>query len=180
MMKNEDFQIFYEKYFGFSNEVIYQVVKDRSLAEEISQELFYHFYESDLKLDFSSEKKLRAFVTKASVNKALDYYKTIRGDIRQAYPYWPIGTSSYSDNWSALALDAGKKHYVAVWRRGGDDRITLPMTRLAGKEVKVHCAYPQNRPATFEWNAVESSLSVRMKEEICARLFEIEVVSDKK
>ena len=45
MMKNEDFQIFYEKYFGFSNEVIYQVVKDRSLAEEISQELFYHFYE---------------------------------------------------------------------------------------------------------------------------------------
>ena len=75
MMKNEDFQIFYEKYFGFSNEVIYQVVKDRSLAEEISQELFYHFYESDLELDFSSEKKLRAFVTKASVNKALDYYK---------------------------------------------------------------------------------------------------------
>ena len=119
-------------------------------------------------------------VQKGLVKEALDYYKTIRGDIRQAYPYWPIGTSSYSDNWSALALDAGKKHYVAVWRRGGDDRITLPMTRLAGKEVKIRCAYPQERPVTFGWNAAESSLSVRMKEEICARLFEIEVVSDKK
>lgn len=119
-------------------------------------------------------------VQKGLVKEALDYYKTIRGDIRQAYPYWPIGTSSYSDNWSALALDAGKKHYVAVWRRGGEDRITLPMTRLAGKEVKIRCAYPQERPVTFGWNAAESSLSVRMKEEICARLFEIEVVSDKK
>lgn len=75
MMKNEDFQIFYEKYFGFSNEVIYQIVKDQSLAEEISQELFYHLYESDHKLDFTNENRLRAFVTKASVNKALDHFK---------------------------------------------------------------------------------------------------------
>lgn len=117
-------------------------------------------------------------VQKDLVKEALDYYKTIRGDIRQAYPYWPIGTSGYSDDWSALALDAGKKHYVAVWRRGGKDRISLPMTRLAGKEVKVRCAYPQNRPVIFGWNAAESSLSVRMEEEICARLFEIEVVED--
>ena len=114
-------------------------------------------------------------VQKDLVKEALDYYKMIRGDIRQAYPYWPIGTSGYSDDWSALALDAGKKHYVAVWRRGGKDRITLPMTKLVGKEVKVRCAYPQNRPVIFGWNAAESSLSVRMEEEVCARLFEIEV-----
>lgn len=41
-------------------------------------------------------------VQKELVKEALDFYKTIRDDIKTAYPYWPLGTSHYDDNWSAL------------------------------------------------------------------------------
>lgn len=91
-------------------------------------------------------------VQKELVKEALDFYKTIRDDIKTAYPYWPLGTSHYDDNWSALALNAGKKQYLSVWRRGGSDTQTIPLPQLKGRNVKVRCAYPQNRPISYLWN----------------------------
>lgn len=38
------------------------------------------------------------------VKEALDYYKTTRGDIKRALPFWPLGTSHFADTWVSLAL----------------------------------------------------------------------------
>ena len=117
-------------------------------------------------------------VQKELVKEALDYYKTIRDDIKTAYPYWPLGTSHYDDNWSALALNAGKKQYLSVWRRGGSDTQTIPLPQLKGKNVKVRCAYPQNRPVSYLWNEEAGTLSVKLETAPCARTFEIECTED--
>ena len=117
-------------------------------------------------------------VQKELVKEALDFYKTIRDDIKTAYPYWPLGTSHYDDNWSALALNAGKKQYLSVWRRGGSDTQTIPLPQLKGRNVKVRCAYPQNRPVSYLWNEEAGTLSVKLETAPCARTFEIECTED--
>ena len=117
-------------------------------------------------------------VQKELVKEALDYYKTIRDDIKTAYPYWPLGTSHYDDNWSDLALNAGKKQYLSVWRRGGSDTQTIPLPQLKGRNVKVRCAYPQNRPVSYLWNEEAGTLSVKLETAPCARTFEIECTED--
>lgn len=114
-------------------------------------------------------------IQKGLVKEGLDYYKSIREDIRHAYPYWPIGTSHYADDWSALALDADKKQYLAVWRRGGKETQVFPMKNFKGKKVSVRCAYPQNRPVSYQWNEKEATLSVKLEMAPCARVFEFEI-----
>ena len=48
------------------------------------------------------------------------------------------------------------------------------LPQLKGKAVKVRCAYPQNRPASYQWNEAAGTLSVKLEKVPCARVFEIE------
>ncbi len=111
-----------------------------------------------------------------SVKEALDYYKTIRHDIKEALPFWPLGLSHFSDTWISLGLKTDKKTYVAVWRRHAPTgTVQLPIEHLKGHEnVKVTCAYPANDPDTaFSWHAANGTLTVTLPCEISARIFEI-------
>lgn len=113
---------------------------------------------------------------KALVKEALDYYKGIRGDIKEAVPFWPLGFSSFGDPWVSLGLRRGDKNYVAVWRRGGKPWTKLPIAHLKGKKVQVRCAYPSYEKCTYNWNPAGGILSVAIPEETAARLFEVEVI----
>lgn len=72
---NEDFKDIYEKYQRFSAGIAFRIVKDKATADDISQEVFYHLYKMGKKLDLSNEKKLRALIITATVNKTKDYFK---------------------------------------------------------------------------------------------------------
>ena len=111
------------------------------------------------------------------VKEALDYYKTIRQDIKNALPFWPLGLSQFADTWVSMGLKAGKKTYLAVWRRNASEsQCVLPLRHLKGCEnVKVHCAYPEADPDTrFHWNPAAGTLTVDLPAPICARVFELE------
>lgn len=75
MNTNEDYKAVYEKYLRFSIRIAKQIVKDEALAEDIAQEVFYHMYEICETVDLSDERKLRAFITVSTSNKAKDYLK---------------------------------------------------------------------------------------------------------
>lgn len=75
MNTNEDFKAVYEKYLRFSVRIAKSIVKDEALAEDISQEVFYHLYCVAETIDISNERKLRAFITTTTINKAKDYFK---------------------------------------------------------------------------------------------------------
>ena len=109
------------------------------------------------------------------VKEALDYYKTIRQDIKVSLPFWPIGTSRFADEWISLGLKTDHKAYVAVWRRNAkDDTCVLPINHLIGEDVKVKCAYPAVNDTKFVWNKEEGNLTVKLESPICARIFELE------
>ena len=124
---------------------------------------------------------------KALVKEALDYYKTIRQDIKTALPFWPIGLSKYEDEWVAMGLRSTNtnKIYLAVWRReGGNKECVLPIAYTGtGKQngyeisgvgrVKVECVYPSYGECDYQWNEVSKQLTVKFPKENMARIFEL-------
>ncbi|MDF2984607.1 MAG: glycoside hydrolase clan [Eubacterium sp.] len=111
---------------------------------------------------------------KLLVKEALDYYKTIRGDIKKALPFWPLGLSRFSDTWLSLGLRSDNINYVAVWRRNSEkDTCIIPIEHLKGQEVQVKCAYPEAEWCSYSWNSHVGTLSVKLPDQYSARLFEI-------
>ena len=112
----------------------------------------------------------------ALVKEAIAYYKEIRGDIRQALPFWPLGLSKYRDPWVSMGLRTEKKDYIAVWRRNSqEERITIPVHHRKGQELNIKCGYPQEGNCRFAWNKETGELTVELPERISARLFELTV-----
>ena len=109
------------------------------------------------------------------VKEALNVYKTIRGDIKNSVPIWPIGLSQFHDEWTCLGLHAENRIYLAVWRRDGDKHtLEIPLDQLNGKEVAARCLYPSFSEVSFAWDASENVLTVTMDRDFMARLFYIE------
>jgi alpha-galactosidase len=112
---------------------------------------------------------------KSLVKEAVSYYKTIREDRKYALPFWPLGFSSYSDEWAALAMEGTNRTYLAVWKRGGDSRFcSLPLVRYKETEISIRCAYPAGYGCPFEWNSSSGMLTVEFTEPVMARFFEID------
>ncbi|MBW7458281.1 alpha-galactosidase, partial [Paenibacillus sepulcri] len=108
--------------------------------------------------------------------EALDYYKTIRQDIPEALPFWPLGLPGHKDDWVSLGLRADSRIYLAVWRLGGDStQVLLPLPGLQDQELEVRCAYPAEHDCSWKWSAREALLNVRMPGANTARLFEIHI-----
>lgn len=113
---------------------------------------------------------------RALVKEGLDYYKTIRENIRHAYPFWPLGFSSFADDWVSLGLKNEQTSYIAVWRRGGSEYVKLPVDHLKGRELEVRCAYPSFGKCEYRWSRETGVLSVKIPAAPAARLFELRTV----
>lgn len=109
------------------------------------------------------------------VKEALDYYKTIRGDIPEALPFWPLGLPKQEDEWISYGLRRGNRIYIAVWRIAGTSKeAALPLAQWRGQTLTVRCAYPAEGHGTrSEWNAEDGLLRVSLPNEKTARLFEL-------
>jgi len=111
---------------------------------------------------------------RALVKEALDYYKTIRSDIRESLPFWPLGLPKSEDDWVSFGLRNGDRAYVAVWRIGGDEaEIALPIPQLAGTDVDARIAYPSEHDGRATWDAASGTLAVALPKARTARLVEL-------
>lgn len=62
------------------------------------------------------------------MRSGISYYKSIREQIPDFMPFYPLGNSGFYDNWLAEGYTAGDKCYIAVWcREGGEADIFLPL-----------------------------------------------------
>ncbi|MFP4977273.1 alpha-galactosidase [Paenibacillus sp. CN-4] len=108
------------------------------------------------------------------VKEALDYYKSIRADIPEAVPFWPLGLPEQGAGWISLGLRRDGKQYVAVWRIGGSEaEQTLPIPQLAGAAAEARLAYPAGAAGGCAWDAEAGVLRVTLPEARTARVFEI-------
>ncbi|MGW6010124.1 glycoside hydrolase family 36 protein [Streptomyces sp. NPDC055210] len=111
----------------------------------------------------------------ALVRAAVAVYKTIRGDLSEALPFWPLGLPGWTDEWTAVGMRVrgDRTAYVSVWRRGGgggegaegvdsgEGGVLLPVGHLAGggREVTVEILHPA--PPAPSSRSVGSAGSVR-------------------
>ena len=111
---------------------------------------------------------------KALVSEAIKVYKSIRNDIKEALPFWPLGTSNFSDEWVALGLRTENTVYLAVWRRespGGT--CVLPIDFLEGVDAEISCIYPSFNEDEFAFCKQSGNVTVRLKGQYTARLFKL-------
>ena len=104
------------------------------------------------------------------VHEGIRWYKSVRSHLKCALPRWPLGLSDYRAPWSALMLEEKDHYYLALWRRGGADTITVPLSHLAGQGLKVRCAYPEDA-CPFQWDEVQGVLTVQFQNPTMARIF---------
>ncbi|KEF63624.1 alpha-galactosidase [Exophiala aquamarina CBS 119918] len=110
----------------------------------------------------------------ALIREGMDIYKTIRHDIKDATPFWPLGLPKWHDDWLAMGLKAPGCRYIAVWRRGGDSSCSLPISGIAKEStVTVDFLYPLGFEIDMSWDAEESLLQVNLASTVCARLLRI-------
>ncbi|MET9831051.1 glycoside hydrolase family 36 protein [Streptomyces sp. NPDC006385] len=91
---------------------------------------------------------------RALVRDAVSAYKTIRGDLASAVPFWPLGLPGWTDAWLALGMrvPGGRAAYLSVWRRGGERELRVPVAHLAGREVRTEILHPSGAAAgTAVW-----------------------------
>ncbi|TPX11550.1 uncharacterized protein E0L32_007761 [Thyridium curvatum] len=129
------------------------------------------------RLDIMPEEQLKL------IYDGMKVYQGIRGDIPSALPFWPLGLPKWHDDWLSLGLMTApskdlrsKKCYVSVWRRGGQEQCSLPISPLKGEQnVKVELLYPAGFASEAEWDATASAIQVRLSPKVCARLYCLQV-----
>ena len=114
----------------------------------------------------------------ALVKEGIEYYKSIRQDIKKALPVWPNGFATSLDHFLCAGWKVEGKSYLAVWRRYGEtSEYDISLEKLTeGKPVKeVRLAYPKEslkEHVSYEVSE-DQQLHVSFKEPVMARIFEI-------
>ncbi|MFF7930626.1 alpha-galactosidase [Streptomyces sp. NPDC007940] len=116
----------------------------------------------------------------ALVRSAVDVYRSIRPEIAEARPVWPLGLPSWTDTWLAHGLHAESGTYLAFWRRTpvaddpegpvgrsavqdqSGDSVTVPVPHLRDSPVRPAVLYPSDSGAKASWNAVDGTLTVTL------------------
>ncbi|ONK11046.1 alpha-galactosidase [Streptomyces sp. MP131-18] len=97
------------------------------------------------------------------VREAVGVYRSIRQDLPDAVPFWPLGLPAWTDPWTALGLRAGRASYLTVWRReGGGPDAVLPLPHLRGRAAGVEVLFPAGSAGGAAWSAALGELAVTL------------------
>lgn len=109
------------------------------------------------------------------VKEGIACYKSIRADIKDSLPFWPLGLPSFYEDWLALGLGCGRKLYLAVWRVRGGETAEIPLPQVKGKKAEVRVLYPSFETETPVLDTAKGTLRVHRKAAKTARLYEIDL-----
>lgn len=111
----------------------------------------------------------------ALVAEGMAVFKTIRRDLGNAVPFWPLGLPSWYDDWISLGMAAPGVVYISVWRRGGPTvcKMKVPIVKGNVGLKKAELLYPLSLPADIRWTAESRELSIELPRETCARLLRL-------
>lgn len=120
------------------------------------------------RLDLLSEAQI------SLVRDGMDVYKSIRKYIKDSAPFWPLGLPGWHDDWLAFGLRVAKTQYVAVWRRAGETRCSLPVKSIEDGDARtVEVLYPVGFGGTVALDEKKSVVEVKLPDVVCARLLRI-------
>ncbi len=114
---------------------------------------------------------------KRLVKEGIRVYKSIREDLADMVPFWPLGLADYEDVWVSMGLKSGEKAYLAVWKRKeGVGEVELPLDEEMCRErkLRLHCIYPVESETEYQYDAVKNVIKVKTAKKRMGRLFQIE------
>lgn len=108
------------------------------------------------------------------VREAIGYYGTIRADIQEGLPFWPLGLPSFGDAWIGQGLHCGDRDYLAVWRMAASaDTCLLPIRHRKGQRLHVDIGYPRGDAGDCRWEPDAGVLRVALPHALSARVIEL-------
>lgn len=113
---------------------------------------------------------------RALVREGIGCYKSLRGELPSALPFWPLGIPHLHSGTACLGLRLDGRVILAVWRMDvAEERMELPLGGYAAGLIRVRCLYPKQADdgAAAAWDPDQLRLSVRLPQRYCARVFEI-------
>ena len=110
----------------------------------------------------------------AILREGISVYKTIRKDVKEMTPFFPLGFNRVNNEQLAYGLLGEKKAFLSVFTVNSDT-AQIPLNFPGRKAVDVKVIYPQREECEYQLS--DGGLTVRMPGKTCARLFEITFVS---
>lgn len=108
------------------------------------------------------------------VEEGIRCYKSIRSDIREGLPIFPLGLVHLRSPWAAGGLRAGKHTYLSVWRKNAqEDTLRVPLPHLKGKQARAELLYPAGLPVSYTFDSKEGVLTVTLPRTYTARFFRL-------
>ncbi len=105
----------------------------------------------------------------ALVKEGVECYKSIREDILDFVPFYPMGIPKYGDGWLCLGMNTSERRILAVWRMNGtEDEVVIP---LNGETDNVKILYPSSTCGKITKNGNE--IKVCLPKNYTAIVFEI-------
>ena len=103
------------------------------------------------------------------VKEGIRCYKSYRGMLKEACPFWPLGLPKPEDQVFALGLETEDEAVLAVWNCGEETEVRLWLDNGFETAEKL---YPQKIPCEYSEKLTDGGFSVRMPEK-SARLFRL-------
>ena len=91
------------------------------------------------------------------VRTAVDIYKSYRHLIPRGLPIWPLGLPGWTDSWISQGLSTDEATYVSVWRRGGDESVTLD---VPGGFTTAEVLFPVDVPTGLDWDGARLTVTL--------------------
>jgi alpha-galactosidase len=116
------------------------------------------------------------------VTDAVTVYKSIRADLPDAVPFWPLGLPGWADSWLALGMRGPTATYLLAWHRGrldtprpglaraaaagaaaaDPDALAVPVSHLRGTRLVPEVLYPRAGRGAATWAATSGELTVSL------------------
>lgn len=107
------------------------------------------------------------------VAEGIAVYKSIRRDIRDAQPFWPLGLPVYPAEWLCLGLDCGAHSYIGIWRMNGEPNRSIEIPALRGLNALVEQLYPLPPTGSASWQAENGTLHIKLENSYSAALLKL-------
>ena len=134
---------------------------------------------------------------RALVAEAVGVYKTIRADLAEAVPLWPLGLPRWTDSWIAMGLRTPARSYLLTWRRGPqhpeqDQPASYPaaplgqemradhpetellLPHLHGRTARTEVLFPSATAAQARWEPATGQLTVALPKAPAACLIRLQ------
>ena len=84
----------------------------------------------------------------AVLKNGVDLYKSIRSEIPELVPFYPLGVSRFGDEWMACGFRGERADYICVKRLCGADSVKIPLD--CGQYTHIEPIYPAENGCTVK------------------------------